>query len=388
MRKVAIVGIGQTPFGKHYEKDTRELAEEAIFKAMKDAGAKAEDIQIAFVGSVGMDPSTPMMIGQIALEQMGIKGIPITRLENACASGSNALHLAWLAIQSGMYDVALALGVEKMSTPTIEQARMAMRLGGGDALLEGSMGLFPPGIFAMIAQIYMEKYDARREDLAMVSVKNHKHASLNPLAQYQREVSLEEVLNSRPVSWPLGVLDCCPISDGAACAILASEEATRRFSGIPVWIKASVQVSGKYNDLEDLRPDTTIKAGELAYKMAGIGPEEIDFAEVHDCFSFAEIMHYEDLGFCKRGEGARMIREKKTFLGGEIPVNTSGGLLAKGHPLAATGIAQAYEAVLQLRGGAGKRQVENAKFGLTHNGGGFRHGDVGIVVVHIFGKEK
>lgn len=388
MRKVAIVGIGQTPFGKHYEKDTRELAEEAIFKAMKDAGAKAEDIQIAFVGSVGMDPSTPMMIGQIALEQMGIKGIPITRLENACASGSNALHLAWLAIQSGMYDVALALGVEKMSTPTIEQARMAMRLGGGDALLEGSMGLFPPGIFAMIAQIYMEKYDARREDLAMVSVKNHKHASLNPLAQYQREVSLEEVLNSRPVSWPLGVLDCCPISDGAACAILASEEATRRFSGIPVWIKASVQVSGKYNDLEDLRPDTTIRAGELAYKMAGIGPEEIDFAEVHDCFSFAEIMHYEDLGFCKRGEGARMIREKKTFLGGEIPVNTSGGLLAKGHPLAATGIAQAYEAVLQLRGGAGKRQVENAKFGLTHNGGGFRHGDVGIVVVHIFGKEK
>lgn len=388
MRKVAIVGAGQTNFGKFYEKDTRDLAEEAVFKALKDADAKPEDIEIAYVGSVGMDSTTPMMIGQIALEQLGIKGIPITRLENACASGSNALHLAWLAIQSGVYDVALALGVEKMSTPTLEQARMAMRLGGGDALLEGSMGLFPPGIFAMIAQIYMEKYDARREDLAMVSVKNHKHGSLNPLAQYQKEVSLEEVLNSRPVTYPLGVLDCCPISDGAACVILASEDVIKRFNSKPVWIKASVQVSGRYEDLEDLRPDTTARAGKKAYEMAGVGPEDIDFAEVHDCFSFAEIMHYEDLGFCNRGEGAKFIREGKPFLGGEKPVNTSGGLISKGHPLAATGIAQAYESVEQLRGRAGKRQVEGAKIGLTHNGGGFRHGDVGIVVTHIFSKER
>ncbi len=383
MRKTAVVGAAQTPFGKLYERDTRDLAEEAVFKALKDAGARPSDIQVAFVGSGGMDPTTPMMIGQIALEQLGIKGIPITRVENACASGSNAFHLAWLAVQTGMYDVALALGVEKMSTPTPEQARMAMRLGGGDALLEGSMGLFPPGIFAMIAQIYMEKYDCRREDLAMISVKNHKHASLNPLAQYQKEVTLEEVMNSRQVAYPLGVLDCCPISDGAACAIIASEDAVKRFSSKPVWIRASVQVSGTYEDLDDLRPDTTQRAGFQAYEMAGVGPEDIDLAEVHDCFTFAEIMHYEDLGFCNLGEGARYIREGKPFLGREKPVNTSGGLLAKGHPLAATGIAQVYEIVQQLRGQAGPRQVEGARIGLTHNGGGFRHGDVGIVTVHI-----
>jgi acetyl-CoA acetyltransferase len=386
MREVAVIGAGQTKFGKLYELGVREIAEEAILEAIKDSGVQPKDIETVYCGSMGMSPDTPMMIGQIAAEQAGIKGVPITRVENACASGSNAFRDAWLAIQSGLYNVALVIGIEKMSTPTLDYARFASRFGGGDAMMEGVMGFFPPGIFGMIARIRMEKYGTTRKEMALVAVKNHKHGSLNPKAHYRNIITVEDVLNSRPVSEPLNVLDCCPITDGGAAVILAAKEYVKKFKGEPVWVIGSAQVSGTYEVPEDMHPDTTKRAAKIAYEMAGVGPEDIDVAEVHDCFSVAELGHYEDLGFCKEGEAGKLISEGTTALGGKLPVNPSGGLLAKGHPIGATGVAQIVEIVQQLRGRCDKRQVNGAKIGLTHNGGGFRHGDTGIVVVNIFKK--
>lgn len=386
MREVYVVGAGMTKFGQLFGKGVREMAEEAGVGALKDAGAKPKDIQAAYVGSVGMSSDAPMMIGQICMEQAGIVGVPVTRVENACGSGSNAFRLAWMDVALGTNDVAMAMGIENMTMPSMGMAKSAGTLGGGDSMMEGSMGLFPPGIFGMIARVYLERYDASREDLARVSVKSHKFGAMNPKAHYQKEVSLEAVLNAKPIADPLGTLDCCPVSDGAAAAILCSKDALKKFTGKPIQVIGSAMTSGSYPDNDDLRADTTVRAAREAYKMAGIGPEDLSFCEVHDCFTMAEIMDYEDLGLCKLGDGWKFIREGQSDLGGKTPVNVSGGLLSKGHPLGATGVAQVYEVVQQLRGEAGGRQVENAKIALTHNGGGFRHGDIGAVMVHIFKK--
>ena len=387
MRRVFVVGGGIIKFGKFPDRGIRKMAEEVLFNLFKDTGAKPSDIEAAYVGSQNTAcDDTLMMVGQIALEQAGIVGIPITNCTNACGSGSNAVHQAWLAIQSGLYDVTLALGIEKMSSPLLPQAMMAGRLGGGDSEIEGVFGLFAPGIFGMIAKRHMEEYGTTREQMAKVAVKNRFHASLNPTAQYQTPTTIEEVLSSKVVADPLTVLECSPISDGAAAVLLASEDAVKRFSGKPVEIIASVQVSGTYSLTDILNIDTTRRAAKKAYEMAGVGPEDIDLAEVHDCFSIAEIIHYEELGFCKKGEGGRFIDSGAPFLGGKKPVNTSGGLIAKGHPLGATGVAQIVEILYQLRGEAGKRQVQNARIGLTHNGGGFRKADTGIVCIHILKK--
>lgn len=386
MREVWIVGVGMTRFGKLPELGVRELAEEALFHALKDSGARPPDIEIAYCGTESMSPDTPMLPGQIALEQVGITGIPITNVANACGSGSNAVREAWLALQSGLYDVALAVGVEKLTAPSPDQFQMLSRLGGADLMLEGSMGFFPPGVFSMAALRHMERYGTTREQIAQVAVKNNYHGSLNPKAQYQKPVTLEQVLNSRPVSYPLNVLDCCPISDGCAAVVLCGADVAKRFTGRPVRVLAAAQRSGTYKDDPDLRADTTQRAGREAYEMAGLGPEDIDLAEVHDCFTFAEIQHYEDLGFCRMGEGGRFVEEGRANIGGQVAVNPSGGLLAKGHPLGATGPGQICEIVEQLRGHCGKRQVHNARIGLTHNGGGFRHGDTGIVTCFILEK--
>ena len=386
MREIWIVGAGMTRFGKLPELGVRELAEEAVFNALKDAGARPSDIEIAYCGTEAMSPDTPMLPGQIALEQAGITGIPITNIANACGSGSNAVREAWLALQSGLYDVALAEGVEKLTSPRPDQYQMLSRLGGADLMLEGSMGFFPPGVFSMAALRHMEQYGTTREQIAQVAVKNNYHGSLNPKAHYQKPVTLEQVLNSRPVAYPLNVLDCCPISDGCAAIILCGADVAKRFAGKPVRILAAAQRSGTYKDDADLRADTTQLNQKAAYEMAGLGPEDIDLAEVHDCFTFAEIQHYEDLGFCKMGEGGRFVEEGRANIGGRVAVNPSGGLLAKGHPLGATGPGQLYEIVQQLRGQCGNRQVPNARIGLTHNGGGFRHGDTGIVTCFILEK--
>lgn len=387
MRRVYVVGGGIIRFGKFPDRGIRKMAEEVLFNLFKDASAKPSDVQCAYVGSQNTAcDDTLMMVGQIALEQAGIVGIPITNCTNACGSGSNAVYQAYLAIQSGLYDVALALGIEKMSSPLLPQAMMAGRLGGGDSEIEGVFGLFAPGIFGMIAKRHMEEYGTTREQMAKVAVKNRVNASLNPTAQYQTPTTIEEVLSSKVVADPLTVLECSPISDGAAAVLLASEEAIKRFPGKVVEIIASVQVSGTYSLNDILSIDTTRRAAKMAYEMAGVGPEDIDVAEVHDCFSIAEIIHYEELGFCKKGEGGRFIDSGAPFLGGKKPVNTSGGLIAKGHPLGATGVAQIVEILYQLRRECEKRQVEKARIGLTHNGGGFRKADTGIVCVHILKK--
>jgi acetyl-CoA acetyltransferase len=388
MREVWIVGVGMTRFGRLSEYGVREMAEEAVFDALKDAGAKPADMEIAYCGTEAMGPDTPMLVGQIALEQMGIKGIPITNIANACGSGSNAVREAWLALQSGLYDVAIALGVEKLTSPHPDMFQLLSRLGGADLMLEGCMGFFPPGVFSMAALKHMELYGTTREQIARVAVKNNYNGSLNPKAHYQKPVTLEDVLNSRPVSYPLNVLDCCPISDGAAAVVLCGADVAKRFTGTPVRMRAAAQKSGTYKDDMDLNADTTRRAAKEAYEMAGLGPEDIDLAEVHDCFTFAEIQHYEDLGFCKHGEGGRFVEEGHANIGGKVAVNSSGGLLAKGHPLGATGPGQVNEVVEQLRGKCGKRQVAGARIGMTHNGGGFRHGDTGIVVSFILEKLK
>lgn len=375
-------------FGSFPVRGIRKMAEEALFLALKDAGARPADIQVAYCGTVGLSSDTPDMQGPISFAQAGITGIPILQLKNACASGSNAFREAWVALQSGLYDVAAVLGIEKLSAPTVEMIRIAAGMGGGDGELEGSMGFFPPGIFAMLARHYMDDLGVTREQLAAVSVKNHFHATLNPKAHYPKEVTVEQVLASRPVSSPLNLLDCCPISDGAAAVVLAAKEALDRFGRKPVWVAGSAQASGTYPEEGDIcETDTTRRAAAAAYEMAGAGPEDIDLAEVHDCFTPAELMHYRDLGFCRDiPEAAYWLEKGYTYLGGKIPVNTSGGLLAKGHPLGATGVAQICELVEQLRGEAGARQVAGAKVGIAHNGGGFRQGDVGSVCVHILQK--
>ncbi len=383
-REVAVVGVGMTPFGKYPDRSTRQMGEEALWEALNDCGARPRDIQVAYGGYVGAFMDLPMMAVQVALEQVGIVGIPITRVENACGSGSNAFREAWLAIQTGLYDVALAMGIEKLSNPSLDQLRVVRDYGGGDREREGCMGIFPPGIFAMSARRHMKEYGTTREQIALVSVKNHAHGSLNPKAAYQKPVTLEEVLSSRIISDPLRLLECCPNTDGCAALVLAAKEAVGRFSGKPVWIAGCGQTSGTYSGKGEFFMSELIQSSAReAYEMAGLGPQDIDVAEVHDCFSMAEITHYEDLGFCKRGEGGRLVEDRVTWLGGRLPVNPSGGLLCKGHPLGATGPGQIYEIVKQLRGEAGRRQVEGARIGLQQNGGGFRHCDGGCSIVTI-----
>jgi len=383
---VYVVGVGMTRFGIHVDRDVRDLCEEALFEAMQDAGAFPDDMEVGYVGTVGLAWDAPIMAGQIVFEQVGVSGIPITRVENACGSGSNAIREAWLAIRSGEYDVALVCGVETMNRPLQDQIPRFAMFGGGDALMEGTMGLFPPGIFAMVAQQYLNAGWITREDMARIAVKNAHHGSLNPKAHFQRDLTLDQVLSARMVSFPLGLLDCCPMTDGAAAAVLCSQEAVPRFRRhAPVRIRALSQVSGTYceENPREFVADTVVRAAQQAYRKAGLRPEDIDFVECHDCFTMAEIVHTHDLGFCRREEVGRFIREGHTGLEGRIPFSVSGGLMSKGHPLGATGPGQYHEVVTQLRGEAGRRQVGDARIGLHENGGGFRHGDTGIVCVSI-----
>lgn len=384
MRRVGVVGVGITRFGKLEGRGLKDLGREAVVKALRDAGLSARDIQIAYCGyamsQLGGQATTP---GQLILKEVGVTGIPVTRVENACASGASAFREAWLAIQTGLYDVALAFGVEKMTgapTPVTLEAMASA----ADIETEGVLGLTFPGVFAIIARRHMAQYGTTREQMALVAVKNHRHAALNPLAQFPFEVTVEQVIHSPPVAEPLRLYDCCPVSDGAAAAILVSEEYARRQGLRPIWVAASVLASGTYADDLDLTTfGLTQRAAAQAYEMAGLGPDDVNLAEVHDCFTIAEIIHYEDLGFCAKGEGGALVESGATALGGRLPVNVSGGLKAKGHPVGATGVAQIVEVVEQLRGRAGARQVHGARVGLTHTMGGFTRGDGASVAVHI-----
>lgn len=384
MREVAIIGVGMTQFGRHADKGIRQLGEEALWAALKDAGLSPKEIQVAYAGNaLGHMSGQEMVSGQMVLREVGITGIPITRIEDACASASFALRESWLAVASGLYDVALAVGYEKMTGATTAEVMEALA-GASDTELEANVGITFPGVFAMVARRHMYQYGTTQQQLAQVSVKNHDNGALNPRSQFQKRFTIEEVLASRPIARPLNLLDCCPISDGAAAAVIVAKDLVPRYTNRPIWIAGSGQISGYFDPMADITiMKPTISASRIAYEMAGVGPEDIDVAEVHDCFSIAEVLHTEDLGFASKGEGGPFIQEGNTAIGGRIPINPSGGLLAKGHPVGATGLAQIVEIVEQLRGQSGQRQVAGAKVGLAMCLGGFMHSDAGVVAVHV-----
>lgn len=380
--KIAVLGAYQTKFGELWDKSLSDLISEAVFGAIRDSGLPLESLQIGFIGNM-LSAITPgqNLLGALLSEITGLS-IPFVRVEAACASGGVALAQACQAIESGNYKVALVVGAEKMTDLSSED--VAQSLMGAASLEERDAGLSFPSLYALMATAYMKKFDATEEDLALVSVKNHFHASLNPKAQFPFEITLKDVLQSTLVSSPLKLLDCSPISDGAAAVILSSESFAQKVKKDPVYIVGSAQASdslslSKRKSLIEL--SATQKAADKAFLQAGMKRDEIDFLEVHDCFTIAEILAIEDLGFYAKGSGFKTAKSE-TKLGGKLPVNLSGGLKACGHPVGATGIKQVVEVYSQLNNLAGKRQVKGVKAGLTHNVGGTG----GTAVVHILRK--
>ncbi|RFA96235.1 thiolase domain-containing protein [Pyrobaculum aerophilum] len=377
MRKVAVVGVGQSVFGVRNDVTLQELAWEAVKEALEDAGITQRDVDLSVVGTVGTR-GYELMPSVVVNEYCGLTGRGPVRVEAACATGSAALWTAYSAVASGQADIALAIGVEKMNE--VDTAT-SLAVGGraGNYLWEFHFyGTTFPAYYAFYATAHMAKFGTTEEHMAIVSVKNHKYAARNPKAHFQFEVTLEEVLSSRPIAWPIKLLDSSPISDGAAAAVLASEEVARRLTDTPVWIKAIGYSSDTSNftrrsDYLGLR--ATRQAAEMAYKIANITPNDVEVAEVHDCFTIAEIMAYEDLGFVEKGKGGVFIAEGQSELGGKVSVNLSGGLKAKGHPLGATGLAMIYELTKQLREERERgRQAPLKKYiGLAHNVGGTGH---------------
>ena len=383
MREVYIIGAGMTQFGKHLERSLRDLGREACLLAIQDAGVMPRDVEAGYCGNA-LAPAIQgeTGVGQNVFWEVGIGGIPIVNVENACASGSTALREGWMAVAGGFYDVVMVAGVEKAVMPK----GTMLNVGAGE--LETKLGEVFPGYFATIAQKHMERYGTTREQMAQVSVKNHIHGSLNPYAQFQKKFTMEEVLNSPMIADPLTLYSCCPNSDGGAALVLCSKEKATRANGRAIRIAASVLTTGTYVNQRDITNwDVEIRAAQQAYKMASLGPEDLDVVEVHDAFTICEIIHYEGLGLCPLGEGGRLLDEGATELGGRIPVNPSGGLLSKGHPVGASGVAQVVEIVWHLRGQAGERQVEGARVGLADMMGGNKEGDTRACTVHILVKE-
>jgi len=389
MRDVYVIGIGDSKFGKT-DMNLRQLAEDAVWKALKDANLKQPDLQVAYCGyglsgHLGCSKIVP---GQIALKEIGIRRIPFMRVESGCACGSAAFREAWLCLASGLYDVALAFGMEKMTHVSSSDVLNRFLGWGLDNELETNFGELPFGIFGLVVRRRMYEYGMTMEQVAKVAVKNRKHASMNPIAHFQKEITVDEVLNSYPVCDPIKLLMFCPASDGASATILASEDFIKKHKGnIPIKLATTVLTSGEYSyDSTLTNFQCCIDVAKEAYEKSGLGPDDIDVAEVHDACAAAEICHYESLGFCGEGEGGRLVDSGETALGGRIPVNTGGGLLSRGHPLGATGCAQINEIVQQLRGQAGPRQVEGAKVGLAQCWGGFVQMDGTSMFISIFTK--
>jgi acetyl-CoA acetyltransferase len=373
-----IAGVGMVRFGKYAPDVTFErLAVEAANNALRDAGARRRDIEAVFVGHVFGGP----VAGQRVATDLGLGGKPVSNHENYCASGATALREAWIAIRAGLYDVVLVIGAEKMTD----------RVKGGVAPdandLDAMQGYVMTAGHASSARRYMQDYGATREQIAMVAVKNHAHSQHNPYAQYQRPVSLEEVLDARPIADPLGLLDCSPISDGAAAAVVCSAKGLQRLGMTEPRpeVRAIGLVSGRLRaGLGDINEeDISRRAGQQAYEMAGIAPEDIDLVEMHDCFTIAEIVRLEGLGLLPKGQGAALTAEGRTSIGGALPVNPSGGLLSRGHPVGATGMAQVCELYWQLTGQAGRRQVDGARLGLAYCKGGTVSGTDGASVTTV-----
>ena len=365
MRDVAVIGVAMIKFGRYPEKTVPELAAQAAILALKDAGIEMNQVELVASGNLYQSNA---MVGQRILQIIGQTGVPVINVANACATGSTAFREAYMSVASGAYDVTMAIGSEQMGKMGLLGAGAA----GGDPAYstEGVLGSgLMPAVFGMAGVEHMRKYGTTQEQFAKVSVKNHKHSMHNPYSQYQTEVGLEEVLNARVVSWPNTLYMCCPTGDGAAAAILCSMEKARQFTTKPIPVAASVLTSDPWTQRDLTMPDIntlTRNAAKEAYEKAGIGPQDLDLIELHDCFATAELLHYENLGICGEGEAGRMVDEGATSIGGKIPVNASGGLLSKGHPLGATGVANVCEVVWHLRGEAGNRQVEGAKVGMAH----------------------
>lgn len=373
MRDVAIVGIGLSRWGEVWDASLRTLWTEAALAALDDAGL--DRVDAITVGSM-----TPGLfvgqehLGALLADELGMAGVPATRVESACASGGVALKTGFAEVAAGLADIVLVTGVEKMTDVSGDECTAALAAA-ADAELEVFYGATFPGLYAMMARAHMARWGTTREQLAMVAVKNHRHGALNPHAQYRQEITVKDVIESAKVAEPLNILDCSPITDGAAALVLAELGVARTMArGRPIVRIAGVGQATDHIALQSRADLTTLPATTLAaqraFKMAGKTPNDVHLAEVHDCFTIAEILVIEALGFCKPGEGGCQASSGRTALGGEIPVNPSGGLKSKGHPVGATGVAQAVEITTQLRGAAGKRQVAGARVGLTQNMGG------------------
>lgn len=381
MRDVYAGGVGMTRFAKQPDRSLKDLAGEAVAAALADAGVEAANVQQAYFANAlaGTITGQEMVTGQVALRGAGISSIPVVNVENACASASSALHLGVQAVASGMADTVLCVGAEKMSHPDKGVSLAAIGRATDVEEVFGPGGPQPGGrswfmdLYAENARTYMERSGATREDFAAVTVKTHHHGGLNPRAQYGGEMTVDEVLAAREIVPPLTLPMCSPISDGAAAVVLTAKPRGVR-------VAASALTSGTPGGGPD---NATARAARAAYEQAGIGPQDADLVELHDAAASAEIELYESLGLTAAGEGPALVRDGATRLGGRVPVNVSGGLLSKGHPIGASGLAQAVEGVEQLRGDAGPRQVEGARVALLHNGGGWLDGDNAAICVHV-----
>lgn len=364
MSDVYIVGTDMIRFGRYPDRTVEDLGAEAALLAMQDAGLGTRDMQAFYCGNQG---DAGGRVGQRVMRQIGQTGIPVVNVSNACATGATAFREAWIAVKSGLYDVVLALGVEQMG-----RGLLGVPMSYDGVVTEGLMGsATQPAAFAMLGMELTRKHGTTFEQYARVSVKNHHHATLNPKAMYRFETPLEAVMASEMIAYPLTKLMCSVNVDGAAATVLCSEKKVRELGlmGRAVRVRASALTSDPFTPQNmafvDFNAVTRLAAAQ-AYETAGVGPEEIDLVELHDCFATAELLHYENLGLCAEGGSGALIESGETALGGRQPVNVSGGLLSKGHPLGATGIANIYEISTHLRGEAGARQVDGARIGMTH----------------------
>ena len=364
MTDAYIVGVDMIKFGRFPDKTVPQLGAEAALMALDDCGLQIQDMEALYCGNLGQASA---MVGQRVLQEIGQTGIPVVNVSNACATGATAFREAWASVKAGLYDCVLAVGVEQMGKGLLGGAGGKTGIPKEGLLGSGTM----PAVFAEAGMEHARKHGTTFEQFAKVSVKNHHHSTLNPKAMYQIETPLEEVMNAEMISYPNTKLMCSVNVDGSAAAVICSESKAKELGLMKraIKVRASVLTSDPWQERDLVMPDVnscTRKAAKAAYEMAGIGPEDVDLVELHDCFATAEILHYENLGLCSDGEAGKLIDDGDVALGGKIPVNVSGGLLSKGHPLGATGIANIYEVSTHLRGEAGARQVEGAKIGLTH----------------------
>jgi acetyl-CoA C-acetyltransferase len=371
MPRVGVVGVGHGTFGRRSDATVQELAFEAFRLAMQDAGITREDLDASVIAAVPEYHKQRSVAG-VVQEYLNLTPRPTWLTEVACASGSAAIRTAWMAIQSGLHDVVAVIGCQKMTElSTAEILALMGRV--GEVQWESVFGTTFPGYYAMFATRHMHEFGTTREQLLQVAIKNHHYGAKNPNALFRKEITMEKALASDPVASPFCVYDCCANADGAACAILAAEDKAKKFTDKVVWLDGVGCATSSMSVLR--RPDlvglpSAQEASRQAYKMAGVKAKDVKVAEVHDCFTIAEIMAYEDLGFCEKGQGGPFVEDKRTYIGGDVAVNVDGGLKAKGHPIGATGVSMAYEIIRQLRGECGERQVPDADVGLTHNVGG------------------